>query len=505
MATAQSDGVDGRRRGLVPAVERFIAGHSDRAVIAIFLASFVVLWTFYNDLSKATIDADSDISEVSVWAQDFGLGYKHPPLQAWVFRLWFSIFPREIGSIHLLTVTMVAVTLAFVWRILRDHADPNRALLGTAVLTLGPLYTFLAQTLDANTLSMPFWAAASFYYLRARRGLGTGDALLAGALIGFAFLAKYWAVYLALGIAVASLVGPGTARFWRSPVPYLMAVSATVVFAPYLVYSFLYTGGESLEFVHTMMGESSMGQTLAKSAAYLFGSVGYVIGPLLIFVALRPGRSALADTGWPGDPDRWQAVVVLAVAFVLPALINLAVPHRLTPIWTYPNWALLPLLLYASPALPVDTRAAAIACLLALALVVGATAAAPFVAYARLGKFGDPQRAHFRGVAEAVQKFSGDPVQTYWGTRSVIAGLAFYIPHSRPLLVHPSSPEGRAQLGGRRLIVICSADDAPCLAAGAALGGPRARTADVTLRRSFLGFSGPDASYRLIAVPPATS
>ena len=138
-----------------------------------------------------------------------------------------------IGSLHLLTLTIVAITLAITWRLLRDHLDKNRALFGLAALFLVPLYNYKAPELDANTAMMPFWAAALLFYLRARRSLSALDAVLAGASAGLVLLGKYWGVYLFAGMAVASFVGAGTRRFWRSPAPYVMAAAAAIVIAPH--------------------------------------------------------------------------------------------------------------------------------------------------------------------------------------------------------------------------------------------------------------------------------
>jgi 4-amino-4-deoxy-L-arabinose transferase-like glycosyltransferase len=225
MSAAGSDQADRRRpqlaglaRGLEQAAARFLTRKAEGAVVAWALAAFFLLWTLYHTVSNAAVDTDADTSEVSLWAQNFAFGYKHPPLTAWLFRSWFALFPRTDWAVHLLAVTVVTAALAITWRLLRDHLDRNRALLGLAALTLVPLYTFLAPTLDANSVLMPFWPAALLFYLRARRGLGV-DAFLAGAFAGLAFLGKYWTVYLLAGMAAASLVGAGTKRFWHSPAP----------------------------------------------------------------------------------------------------------------------------------------------------------------------------------------------------------------------------------------------------------------------------------------------
>ena len=53
----------------------------------------------------------------------------------------------------------------------------------------------------------------------------------------------------------------------------------------------------------------------------------------------------------PLERVSWYDALLFAVPLVLPALVNLALPYRLTPDWTFPNWPLLPIVLYASLAL----------------------------------------------------------------------------------------------------------------------------------------------------------
>ena len=406
----------GPARGFVRAAERFVAENREGTVIVLALAGFLVLWTIYDAVSFASVDQHSDISELWGWAQNFGFGVKHPPLQAWVFGLWFAVFPRADWATYLLAVTTATVTLAITWRLLRDHLDGNRALIGLTALFLVPLYTLRGATLDANTVIMPFWAAALLFYLRARRGFGVFDAVLTGAFVGLAFLGKYWTAYLVAGMAAASLAGNGARRFWRSPAPYLMAAGAAIVIGPHLLGLMIDGGGATYNFVREgVMNADSFGTALVKSGYYLLGAAAYVAIPLIFLAALRPDRAALADIAWPADPDRQQALLLFAVPLVLPALVNLALPHRLTPIWTYPNWALLPVVLYGSPLINVDARAGARACLVALAVSLAFVGASPLVAYWRLDHFANPHQTHYRQVAEAVERFAGPPPELLWG------------------------------------------------------------------------------------------
>lgn len=507
-------GIGRKLSRVVSAAERLIAGRSEAVVVAGVLVGFLVLRTLFHTVVNIAVSIDSDTSEASMWAQHFAFGYKHPPLTAWVFRLWFSVFPRADVAVYLLCSVVVTASLALAWRVARDHLDMNRALVGVLALTMVPLYTFLSPTLDANAVTMPFWAAAVLFYLRARNGHRPADAALAGVFAALTFLGKYWAVYLLAGMAAASVTGSGTARFWRSPAPWVMAASAVVVVAPHLHW-YLTGGGEAYAFVtQVVFTHDSFTAALARSAGYLAGAAAYVSIPLVCVAALGPGRAALADIVWPRDPVRRQALVLLVVPLVLPAVVNLVFPQRLTSLWTMPNWALLPLVLFGSPLLAgIDTRAAARVLILALAVPLGAAAVSPARALVKLqAKVTrvDDDRAYYRPVAAAVKDLAG-PVRSLWGSGQIVIGLPFYLPDAQLMrtgFLAPADledPRNRAAISANGIVIVCSLDDAACLASGAGAAGAAggARTRDLTVTPTLLGVAGPPSRYRIIAVPPA--
>jgi hypothetical protein len=332
--------------------------------------------------------------------------------------------------------------------------------------------------------------------------LDVWDSLLAGAFASFAMLGKYWSIYLFAGMAVAALTGTGRRRFWQSPAPYLMAAGAAIVIAPHLYWYVAHAGGTDYAFVRdsVMTGDSFAG-ALGKSAYYLLGVVGYAAGPLVLLAALRLGRAALVDIAWPADEARQQALILFAVPMVLPALVNLALPARLTPDWTFPNWALLPIVLYGSRKIAVDSLAVTGAGLVALAVSVGFVIASPFMAYAHLTAGLDPNRPSSQEVAALAEKMTNKPVRLYWGSSGITGNLPFYLAGTNPLEDDPLSDLGRSEAAGQGLIVACLDDDTPCLNTQAALGGTGARTASGTISRSFLGYSAKPIGFRVTVVP----
>jgi hypothetical protein len=191
------------------------------------------------------------------------------------------------------------------------------------------------------------------------------------------------------------------------------------------------------------------------------------------------------------------------VPLVLPALVNLTIGYRLSADWTYPNWALLPVVLYASPGIIVDERSVARAGVVALMVTLVALIASPVVAYTRLTRSQDQHRAHFRQVAELADRLAGGPVQLFWGSADIMDGLPFYLPAARPLTSDPLSVEGRAAIRTHGLLVVCLNEDAPCQATAAALSDAAARTTSATFTRTFLGQSGQPMSFQISLLPAA--
>ena len=472
------------------AAERFIGQTPEDTIVFAVIAAFVALWMIFWTVSTAPLSAHIDDSEASVWAQHFALGYKHPPMTGWLFKLWFSVFPRERWASDLLTVVTVAAGLAITWRLLRDHLDKNRALLGLIALILVPLYDVKAEVLNANTVMIPFWAAALLFYLRARRGLGTSDAFLAGAFASLTMLGKYWAVFLLAGMACASVVGPGARRFWRSPAPYVMAVAAIVAIAPHAWW--LLNNSVSLQFAGSVIVPTPFGETLSRTLYYFIGAAAYVIVPLAFLAALRPNRAALADIIWPADDDRRQASVLLLVPLILPALVNLVIPYRLTPDWTFPNWAPLPIVLYGSRLIAVDEREVARAGLIGLALVLAVVIASPAIAYVRLTGSHDRDRMYSRQIAQTAQGLAGKPIEFIWGSTGIAEGLPFYLPQARLSL-----PAANGML-----LIVCASADLRCQQTAAARAADKGRTTVATFASNFLGWSGASETFQITVVPP---
>ncbi len=235
---------------------------------------------------------------------------------------------------------------------------------------------------------------------------------------------------------------------------------------------------------------------LVKSLMYLGGAVSYVAIPVLFLVGLRPSRAALADTVWPSDADRQQATLLFVVPLILPALANLIFPHRLTALWTFPNWALLPVIFYGSPLLIIPQLAVARSGVVALAVSLAAVMVSPYVAYARLWQ----NNWHYRQVAAEAERLAGEPIKLITGDW-LVRGLPFYLPTARPVTATALS---ESEIKAEGLAIVCVAGSMECRWIDNSWAHAASRSTDVTFKHRFLGFEGKPISYSITFIPPDT-
>jgi 4-amino-4-deoxy-L-arabinose transferase-like glycosyltransferase len=479
----------------------------DRAVVAC-IVGFIAAWTLYALLAKGSQDIHQDVGELVGWSREPGLGYNHPPLGVWVVTIWFTVFPRSDWAAHLLAATNSGAALWICWKLFGDWLDQTKRVVALAMLALVPLYTFQALVYNANTAMMPVWAAATLFFLRAWRDRRPADAALAGAFAGASMLAKYWSVYLVAALALAPLLAPGRWRFLRSAVPWIAAGAGLLVLAPHLAW--IASGGSStFAFAQDTLGTDA--SAVSKSASYVLGVVAYIAGPIVIMALLQPPRSAIRDILLPQAPERRLMLLVLLIALALPAVVNLARPVRLTPIWTIPNWTLLPVVLLASPLITVSREAAVRILGAALALPIAAVIAAPVVALTihHLGRA--DQHARYRLTADAItatwRSATTQPLRLISGESESLNGLAFYLADAAPLGVfdpHSAPWIARERITTQGIALVCPVESKRCLDEVDRID--QARTAvrrEVALARSYLGIRGRTVRYLIAAVPPA--
>ena len=263
-----------------------------------------------------------DEAQYWLWGQSFAFGYySKPPLIAWVIGAVTGVmgdapfWVRAPFAVFHGAAALILGALAG-----RLHGARVAVWVVAAYLTL-PMVAVGSLLASTDTIMAPFFCAALYFHRRLVDSGGARFALLAGAMAGLAFLAKYAAVYFLLGVGLAALMVPAMRISWRDAG--LMLAAFAVVVMPNVLWNLghgLATLSHTMDNVGWVRRDAPLaGWSVARGAEFL-ASQFVVIGPGL-FAALIWGWRRMGGYG----------------AFVLPPLAVVTVQAVLEK--AYANWA----------------------------------------------------------------------------------------------------------------------------------------------------------------------
>ena len=256
--------------------------------MAVVLGCYFIVWSLYAAIAKSSQDIHTDMGEFVAWSHEAGLGTpKHPPLGAWLLRAWFDVFPRQDWAYYCFAIVLPTVALWITWRLAARYLPPDKRVAGIVLLTFVPFYNFHAIKFNANTVLTPFWALATWWFLRSFETRRLGWAVLAGIAAAAAMLAKYWSITLLAGLGVAALTDPRRTAYFSSPAPYVTLAVGTVLLTPNIYWL---TTHAFMPFSYAMDAHSGT-SAFALFSALIFTSNGLAYAVAAI-VLVRAGDAA---------------------------------------------------------------------------------------------------------------------------------------------------------------------------------------------------------------------
>ncbi len=235
-----------------------------------------------------------DESQYWLWGQEFAFGYySKPPLIGWLIGAVTTLAGSDApfwvrmpgAALHGATALILAAWAARVM-------GRREAILTAAAYATLPMVALGSLLISTDTVMAPFYAAALYFFARLTEDRAPRFALLAGAAIGAAFMAKYAAIYFLIGVALIQFA-PAYRIGWRNGA--LMLGSFAVVISPNILWNLshkLTTFSHTVDNVGWLRGGASL--NVAGMAEFLVSQAA-VFGPVMLValvVALR--RAPLA-------------------------------------------------------------------------------------------------------------------------------------------------------------------------------------------------------------------
>ncbi|WHZ11416.1 MAG: hypothetical protein OJF60_001855 [Burkholderiaceae bacterium] len=173
--------------------------------LLLFGALYLAAWTLGAAFIPRAMHLDS-IEQV-VWAQSWQWGYyKHPPLPSALMHALNLAFGGPSQALTAFAAQGCSVVaMIYVWLLARCMMPPRIAIIAVVLDSLLSYHTINALTLNHNTVSLPFTAAALYHFYRAVCTDKRRHWLALGVAAGLAMLTKYSAVLALAGLLAVVL------------------------------------------------------------------------------------------------------------------------------------------------------------------------------------------------------------------------------------------------------------------------------------------------------------
>lgn len=269
------------------------------AKAALIVVGITALRLVVLGISKADVFVDE--AQYWLWGQNLSFGYySKPPLVAWVIRATTELGGEDSAFWIRVSAPFFHGATALVLGAFAARVFGQRAALWVAIsyLTL-PIVSLGSLVISTDTIMAPFFAAGILFYFKLLADNRATNALLSGAMIGLAFMAKYAGIYFFLGAGLAAAFVPYCRPSWKNAS--ILLAAFLFLISPNLIWNL----GHDLTTVdHTVdnigwLRAGGQGAVLnVTSFLEFFSAQVIVIGPVL-FVALlsscwRPDRNMLS-------------------------------------------------------------------------------------------------------------------------------------------------------------------------------------------------------------------
>ena len=250
------------------------------------------------------------------WSRHLAAGYfDHPPAIALLIRAGTRLFGVSPLGVRIGSVAAGWLAALCLVLLARRIAGDRAACVAAVAITCLPL---AAAGLILATPDAPLLCAVALTLLALDHALacpvGSRHSLrwwlVAGAALGIAFVSKYNAVLLPLGVCIAMLAVPTLRRQLRAPGPYAAAALAALIVLPVVLWNAQH-GWASFRFQLAHGLGTGRGSPLSREASLIGGQLALVSPILFVLMAVAVVRAVRT-----GEPRRQMLASVAATVFV---------------------------------------------------------------------------------------------------------------------------------------------------------------------------------------------
>ena len=275
----------------------------------------------------------ADETQYWLWSREVDWGYfSKPPMIAWIIAATTGVFGNADWAVrlaapflHTITAVMLGLTAA---RLFGARAGAFTAL-GWAVM---PAVWLSATIISTDAVLMAGFSTALYALVRLREGPDWRFAVLLGAAAGYAFLSKYAAIYLLIGLGVAIVIDAPSRRALLS----LQGAAALALFGLIISGNVIWNAQHEFATVSHTAANANWGGSLfhpEELLDFLTGQLG-VFGPAFFPLLVWAVIAAFRDASWDIRAARPR---LMLVGFCVPVLVIVCAQAFISR--AHANWA----------------------------------------------------------------------------------------------------------------------------------------------------------------------
>ncbi|MGJ3232097.1 MAG: ArnT family glycosyltransferase [Oceanicaulis sp.] len=300
------------------------------------LAAGVVLGLLILRLAAMIADPNSlyaDETQYWLWSRDLDWGYfSKPPLIAWVIASTTAVFGNADWAVRLAAPFLHAATAGFVGLAAARLFEARTGVLAAILWAVMPGVWLSSQVISTDAVLMTGWSAGLYCLVRLREGPSWPHAVGLGVALGWAFLAKYAAIYFLVGAGLAALMDAPVRRALLS----LQGLAAGAIALSLLSGNLAWNASNDFATVSHTAANANWGgslfnlEDLTDFVLGQFGVFGPVTFALLLIAIVEVCRTSAR--GW--DQARPRMMLVL---FTAPPILIVSIQAFISR--AHANWA----------------------------------------------------------------------------------------------------------------------------------------------------------------------
>ena len=171
-------------------------------IFILFLILHLIFWTLVPAISNQNLPLDT--IEALAWGSNLDWGFnKHPPLSAFVVKIFYEIFGNQDWAYYLLSQIFVISTFYVVWILSKEFfLNESNRLVSILLLEGIFFYNYTTPEFNVYICELPFWALTVLFCWRGIKNNKILDWLLFGVFAALGTLSHYLFLYLLAAIDI---------------------------------------------------------------------------------------------------------------------------------------------------------------------------------------------------------------------------------------------------------------------------------------------------------------